>query len=280
MSSLSISTAWEESLRILKRDGSLITSVALALVVLPMAVFTAVVPGGVISALTQLGQGQLPYGLGLLCLFLVLLIGQLSVARLALGPSVSVGGAIQAALRRAPTYIGAALIFGLIMTVAVFLVSFLAVIAARPTSQEQFSKSPALMISLGIVVCVYLFLFARLLSVSAAVACSEEELGPIGILRRSWRLTAGHLWRIVGFIVVFFIATSIAAAALELGVGSLVQIVLGKIEPFSASAVLMALVDGLVSGAITVVLIVMLARIYTQLAGRGEAQASVPSSGI
>jgi hypothetical protein len=42
----------------------------------------------------------------------------------------------------------------------------------------------------------------------------------------------------------------------------------------------LGLIAGLIQGAFTLVTAVMLARIYVQLARRGEAQPSVPSSGI
>jgi hypothetical protein len=46
------------------------------------------------------------------------------------------------------------------------------------------------------------------------------------------------------------------------------------------SALVIGLVAGLIQAAFTVVTAVMLARMYLQLAGRTEAQASVPNSGI
>jgi hypothetical protein len=46
------------------------------------------------------------------------------------------------------------------------------------------------------------------------------------------------------------------------------------------SALIIGLVAGLLQAVFSVVTAVMLARIYVQLTGRGEGQASVPSSGI
>lgn len=278
MARLSISQAWDESRQILTREGGLLSAVALALVALPMAIFVAFVPGGVLSALTKAAQGSSGHALGQIALFLIFLLGQLSVTRLALGPSVSVGGAIAAASRRALSYIGAALIIGVAIMIGIFAISIIVVLAAQPASQEEFAKSPAMMVTLAAICALYLFAFARVISVAPAVATSESSLGPIGIIRRSWSLTAGHFWRLAGFLVLFFVATSIAMGAIGLAIGSVVEIVFGQIDPMSASALVVGLAEGVMTAAITVTLMVMLARIYVQLAGL-DAKASVPSSG-
>ena len=52
MAGLSISTAWEESRDIIVREGRLLSTVALALIVLPTAVNTFVNPRGVVVPTT------------------------------------------------------------------------------------------------------------------------------------------------------------------------------------------------------------------------------------
>jgi len=104
MSSLSISAAWEESKAILGRDGQLYLSVALALIALPTTINTLVNPGGMTNSTP--GWAAL---LGLVA-SLIGVAGQLALIRLALGPSVTVGGAIVHGLRRLPVYIASVLI--------------------------------------------------------------------------------------------------------------------------------------------------------------------------
>ena len=58
-----------------------------------------------------------------------------------------------------------------------------------------------------------------------------------------------------------------------------ILLLLGRPTPGSLSALLVGLVAGLIQAGFTVIVAVMQARIYVQLAGGGEAQASVPSSG-
>jgi len=109
---------------------------------------------------------------------------------------------------------------------------------------------------------------------------SEEESGPIQILRRSWDLTRGHWWQLFGFMVLFIIGALVLIAAVNWGITAVAVILLGAIEPMSLSALVVGLFDSVVNGAVTVILAVMLARIYLQLTGRDTAGASVPRSGI
>jgi hypothetical protein len=113
--------------------------------------------------------------------------------------------------------------------------------------------------------------------VTAPVA-SAEEIGPVAIIRRSWSLTAGHWWHLLGFLLAFFIGAVVALLAVSAATGAIAVLLFGPIEPMSASALLVALVEALANAAITGLFAVMLARIYAQLSGSG-AQASVPSSG-
>ena len=62
-------------------------------------------------------------------------------------------------------------------------------------------------------------------------------------------------------------------------VGLLVRSLFGELEPMSAAALVVGLVQGVASAAATVIFAVMLARIYVQLNGGGAAEVTVPHSG-
>jgi hypothetical protein len=55
--------------------------------------------------------------------------------------------------------------------------------------------------------------------------------------------------------------------------------VFGKVEPMSVGALVVALISQIAVAALSVVFLVMVSRIYLQLAAGGQAEASVPSSG-
>jgi membrane-anchored glycerophosphoryl diester phosphodiesterase (GDPDase) len=117
--------------------------------------------------------------------------------------------------------------------------------------------------------------FALMIPISAT-----EQLGPIDILKRSWRLTSGNYLRLLGFLALMIFAAIvllIAAQAVGLIAG---QAIGGKVAPLTLGALVLSLFQAVASTVMTTLLTVMLARLYVQLSGRGDAHPSVPSSGI
>jgi hypothetical protein len=265
VASLSISTAWDETRATIARDGGLLTTIALAMFVLP----------GVISdiATPPAPAGQLPkpgLWLALAAIALVIaLAGQLAVVRLAIGSRLTVGEAIGHGVRRAPAYFAATLIW----------VLPLAIVAALLLSRAARNPAGAAPAGLGLLLvgCVGLYFAIRML-VTSPVA-SAEAVGPVAILKRSWALTAGHWWRLFGFFLIFLVGAVVTVLAVAAVGGVIAQLVFGGVEPLTVGALFVALVVQLVSAAVSVLLMVMLARIYVQLAGDGAAEASVPTSG-
>lgn len=269
MSSLSISTAWEETRSILARDGQLYAAVALALIVLPEVIFAVVgVPAGPQATLLA----QVIYAAVLLLGF----VAQIALNRLAIGPSVTVGTAIRTGFVRLPSVIVVLALFSVaLMIVAVVLMMILG--AARLVTIPAPAQTPPPSLVLLLVLLVALgFAIVQL-----AFPISAVETGnPLRIISRSWQLAKGHYARLLAFIGLIIFTFILVVAATQYGVGSAVQLVLGPPKPGSLSALVLGLAVGLIQAPFTVIMATMLARIYAQLAGRGEAQASVPSSGI
>lgn len=274
MKSLSISVAWEETKAILAHDGRLFVSVALALIALPAAVTGLLSPGAVSTDVTPVWIDSI-----VLIASIVMLAGQLALIRLALGPSVSVGGAIGHGMRRMPVYLVAAILIVIGLMIAA--IPFILALIAMGVPIETMSTLPA---TPGVVVLclayVALICFVAVRMLMAAAAASAEPIGPVAILRRSWTLTAGHFWALFGFMVMFFVGAVVVMIAVGAAVGVLVTLLIGPMDPLSASALVVALVQALVNTAVTILFAVMLARMYAQLTGYGDAQRGVPSSGI
>ena len=275
MRALSISQAWDETRDILTRDGRLYVAVALALVVLPAVVTGLINPSGVAST-----KNPLWITLVSLVASLITLAGQLGLVRLALGPSVTVGGAIAHGVRRMPVYLGGALI--VIAALLILAIPFALVLAAMgvPLGREAAGSppQPGTLVALLLFFAIACFVGVRML-MTLPVA-SAEPIGPVALIKRSWQLTAGHFWRLFGFLVLFFVAGMIVIFAIEAVVGIVSRLMTGPtVEPMSLSALIIALVQAVLNAALITVLAVMLARIYVQLAGRAGAEASVPSTG-
>jgi hypothetical protein len=267
MAKLSMSRAWEETKAIITRDGRLIAAVALALFVFPGLVLSVVVPEAPSGEFPRAG----PWIAVALVAILVSLIGQLAVIRLAIGPHLTVGEAIMHGVRRLLSYLGAAILWTLPFILLGALLA--AQIATNP-------ERPPPAASLGfLVLMVAAAFFAVRFLVTSAVA-SAEPIGPIAILQRSWTITAGNWWRLFAFLLLFGIGALALLIAVESVTALIAKLFFGGIGPLTVGGLLVALISQLLSAFLSVALFVMLARIYVQLAGRGEAQAGVPSSGV
>jgi hypothetical protein len=267
MRGLSLSRAWDETKGIVTHDGRLFASVALALVALPAVLQGLISPKGMDSAAPWWVDAVV-----FVC-SLIALAGQLALIRLALGPSITVGGAITHGIRRVPIY----LLTVILILAALFIaaIPFAVVLTALgvPLPADGMPASPPAVIAALLYLALIFFVGVRML-MSAPVA-SAEGAGPLAILRRSWDLTAGNWWRLFAFIVMIIIAAFVLAIAVRTASGLVVQLALGPPEPMSTSALVIAIVLALLNAVLTVILAVMLARIYVQLAGRGEAAGEV-----
>ena len=192
MPKLSLSRAWEETTRVLAQDGRLFLAVALALFVLPGLILGVTVPETVTGELPPAG----PWIAVAVVAVLISLVGQLAVIRLSMEPHMAVGEAIMHGLRRVLAYVAAALLWLIpILILGSGLYGVLALNESHP--------SVAAAIALLVLTAVGIFLAVRLM-LSSPVA-SAEEIGPLSILRRSWRLSRGNWWRLLVFLLLFAI---------------------------------------------------------------------------
>ena len=274
MHRLSISLAWEQTKSCLATDGPLLGTVAAALIALPVAVLNVISPAGC----SLDGSGSAWLLVAPLVVIIFLLLAQLALVRLAIGPSVSVGDAILHGIRRLPVYFAANLLVGLVLFAFIILCTMILLGAGVPLNESSVQLSPAI-IALGIAVAViYCFAWVRFFAMAAPVACAEVA-GPIAIIRRSWELTAGNSWNLLGFILLFLVSASIAILAITSVAGIITQLLIGPLTAFSVSALLVGLVVAVANAAMITLLTAMLARIYVQLSGRGSIDVSVPRTG-
>jgi hypothetical protein len=274
MTGLSISRAWEGTKASLAADGRLMVVVAAALVAFPSLV------GGVVIPQRADAEPSFTSSVVLLVTSLLALVGQLAIIRLAVTPSVSVGEAIAHGFRRMPIYVVAGILLTIVLVLA--LIPFAIILYASGVPLDRANEavaaaSPVTWVLALLYLAVIIFVCVRMLMTSPVA--SEEQAGPVQILRRSWELTRGHWWRLFGFIVVFFIGAGIAIAVLNWVVSFVAVTALGPVDSMSASALVVALVGSCVSAVVTMLLAVMLARIYLQLAGREGTASGVPISG-
>lgn len=258
MGKLSISKAWDETKAITARDGKLYGAIAFALIGLPWLILGLVAPEGT--------PGSARPGWTNILLAVVSIVGvaaQLAIVRLAIGPSTTVGDAIAHGFRRMPALLGAIVI---IVCAIVIPLAIVATLAGVPVDGKM-TAAPSAGLTIVILVLLAMLTYVGVRMMLSAPVASAERLGPIGIIKRSWALSAGNFWALFGFLITFIIAAIIVALAIGAAVGAVVALLLGPIEPMSASALVVSLVQAVFNAVVTLFLEVMTARIYIQLAG-------------
>jgi hypothetical protein len=270
MAKLSITTAWNEASEILKRDFGALFTVALALIALPNVLVQAFGPA-------RAAPGAVPGpGWWMLLVPVVVLLsiaGSIAISALALGRERVVGSAIVHGFRRFLPMFGASLILAvpivLLLVVLILLVGLDPEALLRPT-QATVGK---LILVAVLFLLVGLYFGIRLMLMTPVAAA--ETAGPIAIIRRSWELTRGHFWKLLGFVLLLGAAAVVIVMVVSMIFGLLVAVIAGAPEPGSVAALLMLLLGGLVNAAVSAVFGTAIARIYVQLAGDPKSVARV-----
>ncbi len=262
MAELSISKAWEQTKEVIARDGRLIASVALALVLLPETI------AGLVAPPPALSGAQPPQWTSIVMILVALagITGQIAIIRLALGPATSVGEAIRHGLRRLLPAFGALLLFA-IPLVILFTIILLAI--GGPSVIENLKSptpNPALA---GAILLFVLIAFAISVRFQLMIpVAAAENAGPIAILKRSWEITAGHYLRLLAFLMLVALTAIVVLLVAQFTGGIVAKAFFGNVDAFSLSALVVALTGAIVQTGFTIVFSTMLARIYAQLAGR------------
>lgn len=261
MSSLSIGRAWDEAKTALLANRKLIVPVALGLILLPAVIVAMVEP--------RVAPGEQPpagsWMLVALAMVIVMIVGQLAIVLLVNGWRGSVGEAIGKAGRRSPIFILGALSYLVPMILVFSILLGVSGIETGADGQVDWTNlSSAGWLIILFFLLAFVFVSIRLLPLLAVVA--GEAIGPFAALKRSFALSAGHFWRLFGFVVMLMIGFLFLALTVGAVVGSLVKLTLGEPEPWTLSLLLIALAGGLVQAGFVMVYAGMLARIYNQLA--------------
>jgi len=271
MSSLSISKAWEESKAIAARDGRLIGAVALALVLLPEAILGVVAPPPALS-----GEAAPSWAEGLSLVVAVIgVVGQIAIIKLALGSATSVGESIVHGFKRVLPALGALCVF--VLPLAAILVGILVATGGSGAIESLNSGTPQ-PAAAGMILLFVAIVFAISIRFQMVVpVATAETANPIEILKRSWELTRGHYWRLLGFLLVALLFAGVVLLSAQFLGGILGRIAFGDAKPFTIGALVVSLISAAAQAVFTCLIGVMLARIYVQLAGRGAV--GVPNSG-
>jgi hypothetical protein len=252
--SLSIGTAYNEAAAFIRREKRLIAPLVLALLVLPVALAQLVQPA---NPFDGGDDSRAWFGIAAIA-FLIGLVGQMAISRLAMVPNRSPGEAIGSALRRAPAVFAAFFIFGLCVSAALIpliVIDMLVTGAGKEAGASPFLQSVSILLAFAAV--------PRVLVMPAMAM--DEQSGPWRLLKGSWSATRGHYWRLLGFFLLFLLASQVLVRATTAVVGTFATLLIGAPQPWSVAQLLVALVVGLVQGIAGALYAAMLGRMAVQL---------------
>lgn len=266
----SISRAWESSRERLASDSRLLVAVALALVLLPQTLVGTLAPPPQLSGQEQPGwAGLLALAAGLLGI-----VGQIALIRLALDSRMSVRDAILHGVRRMPVLLVSLILIGVALLV---LLVPLALVSPGLTNASADNPRAAMAAAGPILLLIIILMLALSPKFQLIVpTASAEPVGPIALLKRSWALSGGHYWRLLGFVVLLLVMGLLLIMPAQLLAGVIVKILFASAEPLSMGALVFALIGAAAQTAFILVAALMLAFIYAQLAGPASGEASVP----
>lgn len=248
MVSVSVGRAWTEASAFVKREAGLLFPVALLFVSIPFALITQLIPADIRQALTMprtdMAMPEVSGGaiLGVMLAMVIALMGGLALYALALRPGISVGEALQRAVRRFPVLLGV----GLCVAVA-FLVPLTFVALASPVLARTMAIFGGF------------FLSVRLLTLNAVIV--DRNLGIIASLKTAWASTAGNFMRLLGFVFVLGGVTVFAEVVAQMLFG-LAGFLIGGREAGTAGA---DIGTSFVLGVAQIYSSAMVARMYRQL---------------
>ncbi len=255
--------AWKDAARSVSRNREAIMAVAGVFFLLPQLALGLFFPQPTPSAgmseqqVVELVQAYYVSAWPVLIpIFICQAIGTVALLRLlSHADRPTVGEAIRQSLPGVLTYLGAQIVLGVAIGLGgglVLSVLALSGIAALPVVG-------LLVLMVGIVAIVLR------VSLSAPVVAIEGERSPIRVLRRSWMLTKGNSWRLLGFYALIFVALLAIQTVLSLVIG----IPLAMLGEGTGAEVILALASALLNAAMAVYLVAIIGAVHDQLAGDG-----------
>lgn len=245
--SFSYNSVWDETVRTLKANASLLIAVAGAFLFLPSLVAGYLAPPPQAQTLETMWQHYRENAWTLFLAQLVAFIGNLALLILVLDARrPTVGRAIQAAFVLLPAYLLVSVLSGFMIIIGF-----------------------ALLIVPG------LYLIGRLAATAPALV-AEGRRNPIDLVRRSFEITKRNGWAVIGLIFLVFVAFYILMVAVTSVFGSIFSLY-DRSNGGHVGAFLLLLLGAAIGAAFNTVLMVLVASIYRRLAGQ---PGRVPSSGI
>lgn len=261
MAGVKMGTVWDRTSDFVTDHLSRILPIALIAFFIPFSIM------GNLNPLLDRADSALRWVLGLVMLALgvIAIWGSLALTALVLKP---VGGAGRTGLR----WLGPALLVwvALFLFFALLVVPvawFLTIVAAGSTSMPSASVELSIPVGARWALLVYVlalialafWLTARLALINAVIVAQGVGLAAIA---RSFRLTKGLTWRLVGVGILYVVVSNVAALAAQTVIGSVLALIMGDGGPFSLASILTSIAVAAVQTGFCVLAALFTANLY------------------
>jgi hypothetical protein len=261
----SYNAVWEDTVKLLRRHGPLLAAIAGVFIFLPallVAVFMpppepqGADPARMFQLVLAFYRAAAPW-FALQGLFSI--VGTLAMLRLVFASRTTVGDALIHALKLTPFYILLSILFGF----AVGLAAMLIIVPAALIGPI------AVVLAAFVLIVPLLYLFGRIVPVPA-VMVAEDRRNPIDALRRTFALTRGHGWAIVGLVFLIGLVAAVTVGVADTMAGLIFILVAGQ----ELGRMLASVVASAMNAAFATLLVMVYAAIYRALAGRDSVAAT------
>lgn len=267
---VSMSNVWDRAMDVVRGRTGVLASIA---------ALTLFLPGLVRDAVTLLlTPGSTGFALagGVLAIVaaLIALWGQLALLGVATDPVTTRADAIRQASARFPAALAVT-----IVAILVVLLLFVPVGVAIGLSGADFTAmgTRGTLPDIGGGTVAFLGLYALVLLVAAALIGVRlvltntivlNERRGLGAFRRSWELTRGLTWRIIGVVLLYLVVVGVAVSAAQFITGAVFGLLL---DSTATVAFLAAAAAGAVTAIFSVIAAAFIAQLYVAVTQRGVA---------
>lgn len=268
----SYSSIWDETVRTLRAHSTLLIAVAGVFLFLP-----PLIAGYAAPAPQEQGRAEMMAYYSenfwiILVAQLVAFVGNLVLLTLVLDDRhPTVAGSIRAALSMLPAYLLVTIVSGVMLFAGVVLATLPLFLFA--------AVLPRIMLAIGFFLLLLpLFHLMGRLVATGPILVAEGRRNPFDIIRRSFELSRGKGWAIVGLILLVVLAFLLLMLAVTLVFGS-IQLIVDRTTGGNVGAFLLLVLNSAIGAAFNTVLMVLFASIYRRLTN-GVQRAAAPTSGI
>jgi hypothetical protein len=250
--------------------------------ILPLALITIFVPQSISGAIRQAGAAVNPalaQGIAL-ALLLPIIWGQLTITALALQPEAGRGAARSVATRR----FGQAVLAGLIafcVIVLLFLpivfvlaasgVDLAALAGKTPAAAPDMAPGTGAFIILYFLAWMVFAIFASIRFTTLLLPVVVAEGGVVRALRRSFAVSNGIAWKLLGVAILFVVVVIVAWLAVTSVFGTLFRFLDPDAGPFSVGSIVVAVLGALVTTMYYVLQSAFMAKVYRSATAAREA---------